>query len=132
MQKFSTLLMFESKAEEAMNFYTSIFKDSKIITITRYGENEPGAKGSVKYATFLLGGVEFMAIDSNVKQPFTFTPSISIYVKCETILEIDTIFIKLSDGGQILMPLDKYDFSQRFGWVADKFGVSWQLSLTEQ
>jgi len=129
MQKFSTFLMFDGKAEQAMNFYTTVFKDARITAISRYGKNETGAEGTVKHASFTLNGQEFMAIDSSVKQPFTFTPAISIFVKCETVEEIDRLFAKLSEGGQVLMPLDRYDFSERFSWVQDKFGVSWQLSL---
>ena len=129
MQKFTTLFMFDGKAEQAMIFYDSVFSDSEIVEITRYGENEAGAAGTVKHATFKLNGQEFMAIDSSVKQGFTFTPSISLYIKCETNKEIDEFFKKLSEDGQVLMPLSKYDFSERFVWVADKFGVSWQLSL---
>jgi len=82
MQKFSALLMFDGKAEQAINFYASVFKNSKVVSITRYEENETGATCTVKHATFTLNGQEFMAIDSSVKQGFTFTPSISFFVKC--------------------------------------------------
>jgi predicted 3-demethylubiquinone-9 3-methyltransferase (glyoxalase superfamily) len=129
MQKFLTFLMFAGQAEPAINFYTSLFANSKITEMTRYGENEAGAAGTVRHATFTLNGQEFMAIDSSVKQPFTFTPATSIFVRCETEQEIDRVFEQLSAGGQVLMPLQKYDFSEKFAWVADKFGVSWQLSL---
>lgn len=131
MQKITTFLMFEGKAEEAINFYLSAFNNSEVFAITRYGKNEAGAEGTVKHATFILNGQEFMAIDSNIQHGFTFTPAISLYVKCETQEEIDELFKKLSHDGQVLMPLDQYDFSKKFGWVADKFGVSWQLSLVD-
>jgi len=130
-QKITTFLMFEGKAEEAMKFYVSLFKDSKITAISRYGKEGPGPEGSVIHATFTLNGQEFMAIDSPAKHNFTFTGSMSLYVKCETQKEIDDLFKKLSDGGQVAMPLDKYPFSDRFGWVVDKFGVSWQLTLAK-
>ncbi|HEY8918776.1 MAG TPA: VOC family protein [Chitinophaga sp.] len=129
MQKITTFLMFEGQAEAALNFYISLFKDSKVINISRYGPNEMGAEGSVMHATFSLNGQQFMAIDSNVKHGFTFTPAISLYVTCETEQEIDTLFAQLSAGGKVMMPLGKYPFSNKFGWVGDQFGVSWQLSL---
>jgi predicted 3-demethylubiquinone-9 3-methyltransferase (glyoxalase superfamily) len=130
MQKFTTFLMFTGQAEAAMKLYTSLFKPSEILNITRYGPGEAGAEGSVMHATFTLNGQEFMCIDSNADEhAFTFTPSISLYVRCESEEEIDRVFAALSAGGQILMPLDQYPFSRKFGWLADRFGVSWQLSL---
>ena len=129
MQKITTFLMFNGRAEEAMNLYTSLFKQSEILSVTRYGANEAGAEGSVQHATFMLNGQEFMCIDSNAQHAFTFTPSISLYVRCDTEEEIDVVFAKLSQDGQIYMPLDRYSFSAKFGWVSDKFGVSWQLNL---
>jgi predicted 3-demethylubiquinone-9 3-methyltransferase (glyoxalase superfamily) len=128
-QKFTTFLMFEGKAEEAMTFYTSTFKDSKVIAITRYGKEGPGPEGSVVHATFSLGGQEFMAIDSPAKHAFTFTPSISIFVNCEDEAELDGAAEKLVEGGKFLMPPDNYGFSKKFAWVADRFGVTWQLTL---
>ncbi|MBI4165340.1 MAG: VOC family protein [Acidobacteria bacterium] len=132
MQRVTTFLMFEGKAEEAMNFYTSLFENSRILSITRYGPNEAGAEGTVMHATFSLSGQEFMCIDSYVKHGFTFTPSISLYVSCETEEETERLFGKLSQGGQILMPLDRYPFSEKFGWVCDQYGVSWQLNLAKR
>lgn len=130
-QKITTFLMFSGKAEEAMKFYVSLFSDSKIVNITRYGKDGPGPEGTVLHATFTLNGQEFMAIDSPVKHDFGFTAAVSLYVKCGTPKEIDELYKKLSEGGQVFMPLDKYPFSERFGWVADKFGVSWQLTLAK-
>jgi predicted 3-demethylubiquinone-9 3-methyltransferase (glyoxalase superfamily) len=132
MQKFTTFLMFvgqAGQAEEAMKLYTSLFKQSEILKLTRYGANEAGAEGTVQHATFTLNGQEFMCIDGGAEHAFTFTPSISLYVRCETEEEIDRVFTVLSQGGQILMPLDRYPFSQKFGWLSDRYGVSWQLSL---
>ena len=131
MQKVTTFLMFTGQAEAAMNLYTSLFKQSEILNVTRYGPGEAGAEGTVQHATFTLNGQEFMCIDSSAVHAFTFTPSISLYVHCETEEEIDRVFAALSAGGQILMPLDQYPFSKKFGWLADRFGVSWQLSLTD-
>ena len=129
MQKVITFLMFNGRAEEAINLYTSLFKQSEILSITRYGANEAGAEGTVQHAIFTLNGQEFMCIDSNAQHTFTFTPSISLYVRCDTEEEIDVVFVKLSQDGQIHMPLDRSPFSAKFGWVSDKFGVSWQLNL---
>ncbi|AKR09438.1 PhnB protein [Bacillus cereus BAG1X2-3] len=130
-QKITTFLMFEGKAEEAMNFYTSLFDQSEIVSISRYDENGPGKEGTVIHATFTLNGQEFMCIDSYVNHNFTFTPAMSLYVTCETEEEIETVFHKLAQGGAILMPLGSYPFSKKFGWLNDKYGVSWQLTLAE-
>ncbi|WP_307340510.1 VOC family protein [Caldalkalibacillus uzonensis] len=129
--KITTFLMFDGQAEEAMNFYVSLFEDSEIIDITRYGPNEAGKEGSVLQATFSLNGQVFMCIDSSVKHDFTFTPSISLYVTCQTEEEIDRLFEHLSENGTVLMPLSTYPFSAKYGWVQDKFGVSWQLNLVK-
>jgi predicted 3-demethylubiquinone-9 3-methyltransferase (glyoxalase superfamily) len=131
MQKFTTFLMFTGQAEAAMKLYTSLFKQSAIVNITRYGANDTGAEGTVRHATFTLNGQEFMCIDSSDVHAFTFTPSISLYIRCETEDEIDRVFAALSAGGQVLMPLEQYPFSRKFGWLSDKFGVSWQLSLED-
>jgi len=132
MQKITTFLMFDGNAEEAMSFYTSLFDKSKILSVARYGPNEAGAEGTVMQATFSLGGQEFMCIDSNIKHQFTFTPAMSLYVNCGTEAEIDGLFEKLSHAGQVLMPLDRYPFSEKFAWVSDRFGVSWQLNLVRR
>lgn len=130
MEKVTPFLMFQDgNAEEAMNFYTSIIEDSQITSIARYGANEAGQEGTVMLATFTLKGQEYMCIDSHVKHQFTFTPSFSIFVTCDTEEEINILYQKLMDGGQALMPIGDYGFSKRFGWLNDRFGVSWQLSL---
>jgi predicted 3-demethylubiquinone-9 3-methyltransferase (glyoxalase superfamily) len=125
----NTLLLFDGRAEEAMNFYISVFKDSKIESLARYGPGEGVTEGNVLFAVFFLNGQQFMAMDSGVKQDFTFTPAMSFFVSCETKQEVDTHFKKLSEGGKVPMPLDKYPFSDLYAWVEDKFGVSWQLFL---
>lgn len=133
MQKLTTYLMFvgkqHGKAEEAINFYVSLFKDSTVVRIERYGPDDVEPEGTVKHAVFSLAGQEFMAMDSNQTHAFTFTPAISVFVHCDGEAEIDELYGKLSDGGGALMPLDNYGFSKRFGWLADKYGVSWQLNL---
>ena len=114
-QKITPFLWFDGKAEEAMNFYTSIFKNSKIGSVTRYGEAGPGPKGSVMSATFELEGLEFIALNGGPM--FTFTPAVSFFVHCETQDEVDELWEKLSAGGE----------KQRCGWLKDKFGLSWQI-----
>lgn len=109
--------MFEGKAEEAMNFYTSLFDQSEIVSISRYDENGPGKEGTVIQATFTLHGQEFMCIDSYVNHNFTFTPAMSLYVTCNTEEEIETAFNKLAEDGAVLMPLGAYPFSKKFGWL---------------
>lgn len=132
MAKVTPFLMFQDgKAEEAMNFYTNVIKDSEITSITRYEANNPGGdEGTVMQATFALKGQEFMCIDSNIKHQFTFTPAFSIYINCDTEEEIDYLYEKLLEDRQALMPLGDYGFSKKFGWINDKFGVSWQLNLS--
>jgi predicted 3-demethylubiquinone-9 3-methyltransferase (glyoxalase superfamily) len=123
MSKVTPFLMFEGKAEEAMNFYTSLFDDSEINSVFH---NEDG---TVLHATFTLKGQTLMCIDSSVKHEFTFTPSFSLFVTCDTEQEIDQLFAKLAQDGQVLMPLAPSPFSKKFGWVTDRYGVSWQLNL---
>jgi predicted 3-demethylubiquinone-9 3-methyltransferase (glyoxalase superfamily) len=122
-------LMFEGSAEEAMRFYVTLFPGSEIKRLERYGPGELGAEGSVKRADFAVAGLDLICIDSPGKHAFTFTPSISLFVECESEAELDSTFGKLSAGGTVLMPLDNYGFSSKFGWLNDRFGVSWQLNL---
>ncbi len=129
MGKITPFLMFQGNAEEAMNYYTSVIEGSKITSMIRYGANQAGEEGSVMQATFSLKGQEFMCIDSNIKHQFTFTPSFSIFITCDSEAEIDSLYTNLMKGGQALMPLDDYAFSKKFGWIVDQFGVSWQLNL---
>ena len=133
MRSVATFLMFSDeqhgKAEEALRLYTSIVSDSEILSIERYGAEEMGPEGTVKLARFRLNGTDVMAVDSPIAHGFTFTPSTSFFVECETESELDHAFETLLKGGEALMPLDNYGFSRRFGWVKDKYGVSWQLNL---
>jgi predicted 3-demethylubiquinone-9 3-methyltransferase (glyoxalase superfamily) len=118
MQRITPFLWFDGKAEEAMKFYTSIFKNSRVGTVTRYGKDGPGPNGSVMTATFQLDGQEFIALNGGPE--FTFTEAISFVVNCETQGEIDEFWEKLSDGGAQI----------QCGWLKDKFGVSWQIVPT--
>ena len=118
MQKITPFLWFDGKAEEAMNFYVSIFKNSKILSVTRYGEAGPGPEGTVMTAKFALNGQEFVALNGGPQ--FTFTEAISFVVNCETQQEVDELWEKLSEGGQ----------KSRCGWLKDKYGLSWQVVPT--
>ena|SRR5690348_6630927 len=118
MQKIVPFLWFNDQAEEAMNFYVSIFKNSRITAIHRYGEAGPGPKGTVMSAAFELNGQEFMALNGGPQ--FTFSPAISLFVNCETQAEVDELWEKLSAGGE----------KSRCGWLRDKFGLSWQIIPT--
>jgi len=131
MQKITTFLMFEGHAEEAMHFYMTLFPDAEIISIVRFSETEDGPQGKILHAAFALNGQVFMCIDSAAKHAFTFTPAMSLYVTCESAQEIDRLYAALSNGGQVLMALDAYPFSKRYGWVNDRYGVSWQLTLSD-
>ena len=115
MQKITPFLWFDNQAEEAMKFYTSIFKHSKVGRVSRYGDAGPGPKGTVMSATFELDGQEFMALNGGPH--FKFSPAISFYVNCETQQEVDELWAKLSAGGK----------PERCGWLTDKFGLSWQI-----
>ena len=118
MQKITPFLWFDGNAEEAANYYISIFKNSKMGKISRYGEAGPGPKGSAMSVTFQIEGQEFFALNGGPQ--FKFTPAISFFVNCETQKEVDDLWEKLSAGGR----------TDRCGWLQDKFGVSWQIIPT--
>ncbi len=119
MQKIVPFLWFDGQADEAVNFYTSIFKNATITSVTRYGDAGPGPKGSIMSATFELDGQEFYALNGGPM--FKFSPAISFFVKCESQEEVDYYWSKLSaDGGA----------TNQCGWLQDKFGVSWQVVPT--
>jgi predicted 3-demethylubiquinone-9 3-methyltransferase (glyoxalase superfamily) len=129
-QKISTFLMFQDgRAEEAVRFYITLFDDAGIVTMTTYGPEGPGPEGSVQHVIFTLAGQQYMAIDSFVQHAFAFTPSISLWVECDSEEEIDRLYGALAEGGGELMALGDHGFSRKFGWVNDRFGVSWQLNL---
>jgi predicted 3-demethylubiquinone-9 3-methyltransferase (glyoxalase superfamily) len=122
-------LMFEGSAEAAANLYVSLFPGSEIRTIERYGPGEPGVEGQVKRCELVVAGQRLRCFDSHVKHGFTFTPAVSLFVDCGSEAELDAAFAALSTGGTVMMPPDNYGFSAKFAWVADRFGVSWQLNL---
>lgn len=115
MSKITPFLWFDGQAEEAMNFYVSVFNDSKILNVNRYGDAGPGPKGTVMTASFLLNGQPFLALNGG--PVFQFTPAISFVVNCETQEEVDSYWAKLSAGGQ----------EGQCAWLTDKFGISWQI-----
>jgi len=115
MQKITPFLWFDNNAEEAVNFYTSIFENSKIVNLSRYGEAGPGPAGSVMAATFQLEGQEFTALNGGPE--YKFTEAISFFVSCDTQQEIDDKWSKLSAGGE----------EGQCGWLKDKYGLSWQI-----
>ncbi|MFA6127879.1 MAG: VOC family protein [Bacteroidales bacterium] len=119
----------ESNAEQAMNFYVELFPNSKIVEIQRYEKGGPAKEGTIMKASFELNGQPFICSDSYVIHEWTFTPAVSVFVECESNGELEKLFSKLSENGKVMMPLDNYGFSQKFGFVEDKFGVSWQLNL---
>lgn len=122
-------LMFQGgRAEEALTFYVSLFQEARVDSIDRYGPDGQGPEGSVALAAFTLAGQRLLCIDSPVEHGFDFTPSTSLFVECKDDAEVDRLFAALAEGGEVLMPLDAYPFSSRYGWVNDRFGVSWQLS----
>lgn len=129
MQKITTFLMFDGNAEEAINFYLSVFPGSAVRSMSRFGADGPGKPGTVQHATFSIGDQQFMAIDSVVKHAFTFTPAMSMYVACGSANEVDVLYSQLARGGRTFMPANAYPFSQRYAWLSDRFGVSWQLAV---
>jgi predicted 3-demethylubiquinone-9 3-methyltransferase (glyoxalase superfamily) len=123
-------LMFQGgDAQAALDLYFSTFPDSRMVRAERYAQGEPGPVGTIKVAVFTICGREFMCSDSPIKHDFSFTPASSTFVEFDAKTELERVFGILSEGGQVLMPLDNYGFSQQFGWVSDRFGVSWQLNL---
>ncbi len=125
----STHLMFTGDASAALDLYASVFRDFRVEHLERYADGDAGAPGSVRRADAIFGEHRIIAIDSPVKHAFTFTPSVSIFVDCDSADALDAAFAQLANGGQVFMPIADYGFSRRFGWCADRFGVSWQLNL---
>lgn len=124
----TTFLMFEGRAQEAMNLYVSLFQ-GQVVRVDKYGPGEPGKEGSIRKADFVVAGHRLACIDSPVPHGFTFTPAVSLFVDCVDESEFERAFATLSEGGAVLMPPNNYGFSTRFAWLNDRFGVSWQLNL---
>ncbi|MGM0863218.1 MAG: VOC family protein [Bacillota bacterium] len=122
-QSITTFFMFNGKAEVAMSFYTSIFDDSGIVSVIHHED------GTVLHATFTLKGQTYMAIDNINRNDHPFSPAMSLFVACDSEEEIERVYDKLSLYGTVLMPLEESSFSEKFAWVEDRFGISWQLNL---
>ena len=122
-------LMFEGRAEEALNYYVSLVPDSQINEVFHFPSGGPGAAGSVMKGTATIAGQRVKFFDSPVPHAFSFTPAISLFVECESEAQLRELAAALASGGAELMPLGNYGFSQLFAWVNDRFGVSWQLNL---
>ncbi|ATQ43016.1 VOC family protein [Caulobacter mirabilis] len=121
-------LMFEGRAREAMAFYVSVLPDAEILDTVLYGPEQGEHEGWVMFARFRVAGQEVICNDSTVKHAFTFTPALSLFVEVDDPAEVDRLVGLLGEGGEALMPVDHYGFSRRFGWVNDRFGVSWQVN----
>jgi predicted 3-demethylubiquinone-9 3-methyltransferase (glyoxalase superfamily) len=131
-QKITPFLWYDAQAEEAVHFYTALFERAKVVDIRRYPEGPlegpmAGMEGKVLTAVFELAGRQFMALDGGPH--FHFTPAVSFFVDCETEAEADRLWSELSGEGSVLMPFQANPFSEKFGWLADKYGLSWQLNL---
>ena len=138
MKTTTTFLLFVGeqcgKAEEAINFYISLFPNSEIIRLEKYTEGEMGGSPElIKHAVFTINETEYMVSESNFDHAFTFSPAISIFVEYDSEEEMNAFFEKLSDGGQVMVPIDDYGYShsKKYGWCADKYGVNWQFNLAK-
>jgi predicted 3-demethylubiquinone-9 3-methyltransferase (glyoxalase superfamily) len=120
----------DGHAEKAMNLDVSLFDDGEIFDVTRWQKGEQGAEGSIKLARFRAAGQCVLTSDSPVRHAFDFTPSWSFFVDCASGEQQERLVAELSEGGKVMMPLDDYGFSKRFAWIADRFGVSWQINLS--
>lgn len=130
MKSMTPFLMFEGRAQEAMDYYMEIFEDAEIRYVKEYDADSPEMQGKVMQGIIRIHDQLIMMMDSNAPHEFSFTPSMSFFIECNSLPEIERYYQKLKKKGAILMPLDEYGFSDRFGWVQDQFGVSWQLNLS--
>lgn len=129
--RLGAFLMFDDgRAADAMAFTVSLFPDGKVESLRRWSPGEAGPEGAIMHAAFGIAGQRLMCIDSPAKHAFGFTPSVSLFVECDGAVEVDRLFAALSPGGGAPMPLDAYPFAERFAWLNDRFGVSWQLRFT--
>lgn len=133
-KRVTPFLMFQDgRAEEAINRYVEVFGDARVVFMQRYGENPVGApEGSIQHAVFEVYGQRIGVTESPIKHPFDFTPAVSLFVDFESAEELERVFAALSDGGFVMMPPDNYGFSERFAFIQDRYGVSWQLNLPSE
>ncbi len=130
LSKATPFLMFTGRAEEALVLYRDLFDDAEFDVVQRYGPEGPGAEGSIMHARLRIGDQVLIAFDSPPVHEFDFTPSLSLFVSCDSEEEIDRLFAGLGQDGFVMMPLStEYGFAAKYAWLSDRFGVSWQLSL---
>ena len=130
-QEIRTFLTFQGGvATAALDLYREVFDDFELLAVDYYGGGDVGPQGTVKVARFLMAGSDFSCADSPIDHEWGFTPAVSLWIECDNEDELQRLFVRLGDGGNVYMPLDNYGFSKRFGWVGDRFGVTWQLNLT--
>lgn len=122
-------LMFQGQADEAIALYLRLLPQAEQVSATHHGPGEGLPEGSVKQATLRIAGLELMIFNSPPMHAFGFTPASSIFIDCDSETELDALAAALGEGGQVMMPLGHYGFSQRYTWLSDRFGVSWQLNL---
>ena len=126
----STFMTFQdNNAEEAMNFYVSLFDNSEVLEIQKHEKGGPAPEGSILFARFTLNGHQYMCSDSYIKHEWSFSPGISNFVSCKDETQLQSLYNALSKDGNVFMPPGNYGFSQKFSWVEDRFGISWQLNL---
>lgn len=128
-QMITSLTFQDNNAENAMNFYVEVFDNAKVISVKRWQKGGPGEEGKIMQALFSLDGNLFMCSDSRPVHDWDFSPAVSNYIECENESELETLFSRLSKNGNVTMPPDNYGFSQKFAWVIDQYGVSWQLNF---
>jgi predicted 3-demethylubiquinone-9 3-methyltransferase (glyoxalase superfamily) len=130
MTSMTPFLMFQGgKGRDALDFYVATIPHSRIESMQLFGAEGPGTEGTILRAHAIIAGQAVMAHDSFIRHGFDFTPSFSFFVECADGAEFDRLFAALSEGGGVLMPPDNYGWSPKFGWLSDRFGVSWQLNL---
>lgn len=129
-QELRTFLTFQDgAATAALDLYREVFDDFELVDIEQYGPGDVGPEGTVKVAKFRLAGTALSCADSPVRHEWGFTPAVSLFIDCDDNTELERLFDRLSNGGNVFMPLGDYGFSTRFGWVGDRYGVTWQLNL---
>ena len=119
----------EAKAEDAMQFYASVFPNAKIEKLERFAAGEQGKEGTVKSGAITIAGQTIRFFDSPVQHAFDLTPAISFFIECESAAEVRRLASALGEGGKDFMPVDNYGFSELFAWVGDRFGITWQLNF---
>lgn len=129
MKSITPFLMFEGRAEEAIMFYQSVFDDIEVVFLNRFGPESNEWEGKIMQGLIRIGELNIMVSDSSVSHDFSFTPSTSLFIECESMDELMRYYEKIKSKGAILMPIDDYGFSKQFAWVSDPFGFTWQLNL---